>query len=161
MKVWKRKSPRFDALHLRFDGLATLVEALIDVYGKQGELIAYDLIIKSRLASSAGAFMSVEDFVADFDATPEHGPNLFTAGLEMETISKAPREIVVHVTECEWARYYQERHPHVGYLMACSTDEVAYRALNDQLMMQRTQTIMEGSMYCDFRIYASERSENA
>jgi hypothetical protein len=32
----------------------------------------------------------------------------------------------------------------LGYLMACSTDEAAYRAFNDTLRLQRTSTSMEG-----------------
>lgn len=61
---------------------------------------------------------------------------------------------------CEWARYFQERHPRVGYLMACSTDETAYRAFNPSLRLQRTQTLMEGGALCDFRIYATESAES-
>ncbi|MGD8531631.1 MAG: L-2-amino-thiazoline-4-carboxylic acid hydrolase, partial [Syntrophobacterales bacterium] len=80
--------------------------------------------------------------------------NLFTAGLEIEKITETPREVVINVRECEWARYFQERHPRVGYLMACSTDEVAYKSFNRDLRMRRTQTIMEGAEKCDFKIYA-------
>ena len=49
---------------------------------------------------------------------------------------------------------FRERHPGVGYLVACSTDEVDYRAFNEKLRMQRTSTLMEGGEVCDFRIYA-------
>jgi predicted ArsR family transcriptional regulator len=40
--------------------------------------------------------------------------------------------------------------------MACSTDEAAYKAFNPSLRLQRTETIMEGSDKCDFRIFAVE-----
>ncbi len=62
------------------------------------------------------------------------------------------------VTQCEWARYFRERHPLVGYLMACSTDEAAYRAFNPALRLQRTSTLMEGGQVCDFRIYAASEA---
>jgi hypothetical protein len=149
----EREISAYDALHLRFDGLAYLAETLIESFGKQGELIVYDLMIESRLANSGGEKGSVEQFMTNFTAKPGK-PNLFTAGLEIETVSEAPREVIINVRECEWARYFQERHPRVGYLMACSTDEVAYKSYNKQLRMQRTQTIMEGAEKCDFRIYA-------
>jgi hypothetical protein len=145
----------YDALHLRFDGLACLAESLIEEYGKQGELIVYDLMVEGRLASGKGESGGVEEFIEDFTAKPET-PNLFTAGLEIEMISKSNREAIIYVRECEWARYFQERHPQVGYLFACSTDEVAYKAINNSLRMQRTLTIMEGGKKCDFRIYAVE-----
>lgn len=149
----EREISAFDALHLRFDGLAYLAETLIENYGKQGELIVYDLVVDGRLANTKGEKGSVEQFMANFTAKPPR-PNLFTAGLEIETISETPREVIINVRECEWARYFQERHPRVGYLMACSTDEVAYKSFNNHIRMQRTKTIMEGAEKCDFKIYA-------
>jgi hypothetical protein len=61
--------------------------------------------------------------------------------------------VILHVTACEWARYFGERHPSVAYLVACSTDEAGPRAVTDGLWMQRTSTIMEGGEVCDFTIY--------
>jgi hypothetical protein len=146
----------YDALHMRFDGLACLAETLIDRYSKQGELIVYDLMVEGRIASGQGEKVSVEQFIANFMAKPDT-PNLFTAGLEIEKVSQTKREAVIYIWDCEWARYFQERHPKVGYLMACSTDEVAYKSFNKSLRMQRTQTIMEGDKKCDFRIYGIDR----
>jgi hypothetical protein len=149
----EKEMTTYDALHLRFDGLARLAESLIDKYGKQGELIVYDLMVEGRLASGKGETGSVEEFIENFTAKPDKS-TLFTAGLEIELISKSKREAAIYVRECEWARYFQEYHPQVGYLMACSTDEVAYKAFNPSLRMQRTLTIMEGDKMCDFRVCA-------
>jgi hypothetical protein len=143
----------YNALHIRFDGFACLAESLIDKYGKQGEFIVYDLMEEGRLASSQGETGSVEDFIEYFTSESDT-PNLFTAGLEIEVISKSEREAVTYIRECEWARYFQERHLQVGYLMACGSDEAAYKAFNPSLRLQRTGTIMEGSDKCDFRVYA-------
>jgi hypothetical protein len=156
----EKEMSAYDALHLRFDGLAHLAETLIKSYGKQGELIVYDLMIEGRLASSQGETGSVSQFITDFALKPDK-PNLFTAGIEFEKISETSRELIINIRECEWARYFQERHPSVGYLMACSTDEVAYKSYNKNLRMQRTQTIMEGNEKCDFRIYTISDSQEA
>jgi hypothetical protein len=145
----------YDALHLRFDGPAYLAEATIEDYGKQGELIIYDLVAEGRLASGQGEKGSVGQFIEDFTAKPET-PNMFSAGLETRVVRKTTSEVKVDVLECEWARYFQERHPGVGYLMACSTDEAAYKSFNGKLRMQRSQTIMEGSSKCDFWVYSVE-----
>ena len=143
----------YNALHIRFDGIACLAESLIDKYAKEGEFIVYDLMTEGRLAASQGETGSIEEFMEYF--TSESGtPNLFTAGLEIEVIRKSAREAVTFVRECEWARYFQERHQRVGYLMACSTDEVAYKAFNPSLRLRRTGTIMEGNDKCDFMVYA-------
>ena len=152
-KTVEKETTAYDALHMRFDGLALLAEALIETCGKQGELIVYDLQIESRLAAEGGKWGSVEQFIVLFTAK-EQVPSLFTAGLESEVVSVNKREARVHVHQCEWARFFRERHPRVGYLMACSSDEAAYKAFNPDLRMQRTQTIMEDAQYCDFYIYA-------
>lgn len=152
LDVW-RETTAFEALHLAFDGLALLIESLIDRHGKQGELIAYDLLSDQRVAAREGQTGSAEEFIANFTSEPAE-PNIFTAGLELEVLHASAREILMQVKECEWARYFQERHPRVGYLMACSTDEVAYKAFNASLRLQRTSTLMEGGKACDFRIYA-------
>jgi predicted hydrocarbon binding protein len=150
-KVW-REMTAFEALHLRFDGVALLAETLIQRYGKQGELIVYDLLREERLKAGGGKTGSVAEFLSDFIAAPKEA-NLFTAGIESQVVKVSEHEVVLHIKECAWARYFRERHPQVGYLMACSTDEVAYRAFNENLRMQRTSTLMEGGQVCDFRIY--------
>jgi hypothetical protein len=156
LDVVEKDIPAYDALHIRFDGLACLAEGLMVKYGKQAELVIYDLMVESRLASAKGETGSVEQFIQNF-ASEEDSPSLFTAGLTSELISQSRDEVVLHIRECEWARYFRDRHPQVGYLLACSTDEVAYKAYNQNLRMQRTQTLMEGDQMCDFRIYAVEK----
>lgn len=154
LNLWKEITA-YEALHLRFDGPARLAEALLERYGKQGELIIYDILRQQRIRAGGGKTSTVAEFITDFTSEPAEA-NLFTAGLVTELASTGEREVVLHVRQCEWARYFQERHPRVGYLMACSTDEAAYRAMNENLRLQRTSTIMEGGEVCDFRIYAAD-----
>jgi hypothetical protein len=153
----RKEITAFDALHLRFDGVAFLVEALIHSYGKQGELITYDLLREERIKAGGGKTGSVAEFIANFVAEPEEA-SLFTAGLGYEIVRSSEVEVALQIKECEWARYFQERHPQVGYLIACSTDEAAYKEFNENLRMQRTMTIMEGGKVCDFRIYTASEA---
>jgi hypothetical protein len=155
-----RQTTTYEALHLGCDAIARLVEALVRSHGKQGELIAYDVQRADRLRVGGGQRGSVAEFIADFTREPLE-PNIFTAGLNAELVYASKREAVVHVKECEWARYYQERHPQVGYLMACSTDEAAYRAFNPALRMQRTATLMEAGQVCDFRVFAVDEGSGS
>ena len=152
LNVWKEITV-YEALHLSLDGVALLTESLVQYHGKQGELIAYDVIREERRKREGGKKKGVVEFISDF-TTELKEADIFTAGLEKEILHISEREIGLHIKECEWARYFQERHPQVGYLVACSTDEVAYRAVNENLRMQRTSTLMEGGPMCDFRIYA-------
>ena len=150
----QRETATYEALHLYFDGLAILTEALMRSHGKQGELIAYDLLREGRIARMGGVKGSVAEFIAGMTSKSEEA-DMFTAGLEEECLHASDQEAVVHIKECEWARYFHEHHPEIGYLMACSTDEAAYRAFNESLRMQRTSTLMEGGKVCDFRIFAA------
>jgi len=151
----KRETTTYDALHLFRNGLALLAEAMIDRHGKAGELMVYDAMLE-ELASTPGQ-VSVEDFMsqryARWSTEPEEA-DIFSAGLEAEMIRASDAEVVNSITECEWSRYYRERHPRVGYLLACSMDHPAYRSLNERLRLQRTCTLMEGGEACDFRVYA-------
>lgn len=69
-------------------------------------------------------------------------------------IEQPKARITGKITEPTGDKIQRENHPDVGYLMACSTDEAAYKTANKSIRMQRTGTIMEGNEICDFRVYA-------
>jgi hypothetical protein len=152
----KRETSTYDALHVFRDGLALLAETLLDQHGKQGEFIAYDAML-AELAAAGIPGQEVADFMtrrqARFSSEPDEA-DMFTAGLEVEFIRGSEYEVVTLVKECEWARYFRERHPRVGYLLACGLDNAMYGAFNERIRLQRTSTLMEGGSACDFRVYA-------
>jgi hypothetical protein len=155
---WQREITTFEALHLFYDGLALLAETLIERLGKQGEFIAYDATLE-QWTKRQRRTQEVEEFMAGRLArygSPPEEPDMFSAGLEVELVRSSAQEVVTRVTECEWARYYRERHPGVGYMLACSADNAAYESFNDRIRLQRTHTLMEGGAECDFRVYAFE-----
>ncbi|MCK4409977.1 MAG: L-2-amino-thiazoline-4-carboxylic acid hydrolase [Candidatus Eisenbacteria sp.] len=149
----QRETTAYEALHLYAHGLALLSESLIDRYGKQGELIAYDVLSSGRSALGRRMGGSVAGFMRESEEV-FHEPGIYSAGLDVESISVSPTEHVSRVKRCEWARYFRERHPRVGYLVACSTDEAFGRGYNESLRLQRTSTLMEGGSECDFRWYS-------
>jgi hypothetical protein len=154
LNFWKDVTA-YESLHISNHGRALLVESLIKHYKKQGELIAYDFIRERRIKGAEKKPLSMEELISAISTiTKSEKPNLMTSALNVDVISSSDKEIVVHVKECEWARYFKENHPDVGYLMSCSTDEAAYKMANNYIRMQRTDTIMEGGEICDFRVYA-------
>jgi hypothetical protein len=148
--VW-REMTAYEAIHLKLEMAALLAESLLRFHGKQGELIAYEILRAERSRTTEETTGSAAAFMHNFRLALKEG--LFAAGLELEIVRVTEQELVLHVTECAWARYFQEQHPQVGYLTACSTDETAFRASHNNLRMQRTSTLMEGGKVCDFRIY--------
>jgi hypothetical protein len=148
----ERETSVYEALHVYMHGMALLTEVLLDELGKQGELIVYDVISTGRAGMARRKGGSFQDFVRESEEDFEK-PGMYSAGLEVEREVISPREYINRVTECEWARYFRERHPGVGYLLACSTDEAGARGFNEFIRLQRTSTIMEGGSECDFRWY--------
>jgi hypothetical protein len=155
----QRDTTAYEALHMYIHGLALLTEALIDGFGKQGELIAYDVLSSGRASMGQRMGGSVADFMREFDEELKKS-GIYAAGLDVETVAATPTENVRRVKHCEWARYFKERHPTVGYLVACSADEAFGRGYNKDLRMQRKSTIMEGGSECDFRWYSVEETDD-
>ncbi len=152
----QRETTTYEALHLFRDGLALLAESLIDRHGKQGEFIAYDAML-AELSTADIPEQAIADFMATRQARFSSEPDvadMFSAGLQVELIRASESEVVTLVKECEWARYFRERHPRVGYLLACGLDNAMYGAFNERIRLQRTATLMEGGDSCDFRVYA-------
>ena len=149
----QRESTAFEALHVYAHGIALLAEALVARYGKQGELIAYDILSAGRTAMGQRIGGPAAKFFDMIDEESDE-PDIYSAGLEAETVTVSATEHVSRVTECEWARYFREKHPTVGYLVACSTDEAFARGFSESLRFQRTSTLMEGGSECDFRYYS-------
>ncbi|MGD9145598.1 MAG: L-2-amino-thiazoline-4-carboxylic acid hydrolase [Anaerolineae bacterium] len=158
----RRQSTTYEALHTFRGGLALLAEALLDGYGKQGELIAFETML-DEVEEGPEPRVGVEEFMSKrqvrFTSEPDE-PNMHSAGLEVEFVRGSDTEVVTRVTECEWARYYRERHPRVGYMLACALDHAVYRSFNSRLRLQRTVTLMEGGAECDFRVYAVDDLSN-
>ncbi len=143
----------YQSLHLFRDGIARIAEETIARFGKAGELMIYDALLSDPDAfgsMSAGEFM--ERRLARYQIPPETA-DIFSAGLDVELIRGNESEIVAHITRCDWACYFRERHPSVGYLLACSTDDPIYRQQCDGVRFQRRCTLMEDGPYCEFTFY--------
>ena len=128
-------------------------------FGTEGELIVYDALLEDL--GAVKRFTEVNTFMerrqARFSTEPEEA-DMFSAGLQVELLRANDSEVVTRVIECEWARYFRERHPTVGYLLACSLDNAAYRSFNERIRLQRTTNLMQGGDHCDFRVYALDEA---
>lgn len=57
-----------------------------------------------------------------------------------------------NVVRCRYAEMYHEMGiPEIGFLLSCNRDFAFGEGFNPQLQLSRTQTIMEGASFCDFR----------
>ena len=118
-------------------------KALGDLYRKYGE----------KWWRTQGARNLGEKMASAFD--------MFAAGdaLDYEVVKQAPDAFEVNVTECRYAKFYNEiGAPELGFLLTCSADFPMTEGFGTDVQLTRTQTIMQGASHCDFR-YVLKQSE--
>ena len=71
---------------------------------------------------------------------------------DIEVLKQTPEAFEFNVTRCRYAQFYKELgEPELGFLFLCSQDFPITEGLSPDLELVRTQTIMQGASYCDFR----------
>ena len=72
--------------------------------------------------------------------------------LEIEVVEQTDSSFVFNVTRCRYADLYK-RLGVAGYgaIFSCARDFALIEGFNEKIVLTRTQTIMEGASYCDFR----------
>jgi hypothetical protein len=79
---------------------------------------------------------------------------MFAAGdpLKYEVLKKSEDAFEANVTECRYARFYNDiGAPELGFLLTCSADFAHAQGFGAEINLTRTQTIMQGASHCDFR----------
>ena len=73
--------------------------------------------------------------------------------LEIEVLDEAASVMNFNVTRCRYAEMYEEMGlKDIGQLLSCSRDADFCKGYNSEIKFERTQTIMKGAKYCDFRL---------
>ena len=88
---------------------------------------------------SLGALMAIAEISRAGDA------------VDLEVRDVSAESMSADITGCRYAQFFQEiGEPELGFLLVCSADfELADGIPGVEL--ERTQTIMQGADYCDFR----------
>ena len=80
--------------------------------------------------------------------------------LEMEVLEQTSRTYFFNITRCPYYEKYRELgFSEYGVALSCCRDKPFARGFNPQLNLERTQTIMEGAKYCDFRYTLRNQKE--
>ncbi len=106
-----------------------------------------------NLAHEAGADLagrlgeaSLEAFARGIDRWTEGG------ALEMEILEQTPERLSFNVTRCKYAEMYRALGlADLGGSLSCRRDFALIEGFNTGISLERTQTLMEGATYCDFR----------
>ena len=70
----------------------------------------------------------------------------------MNVLEASEQAFDFNITRCRYAEMYRELGlADLGYTLSCNRDAAFVEGFSDDLELRRTQTIMEGAPYCDFR----------
>jgi hypothetical protein len=134
-----------------------LIKGFVGELGRERALrIAEGVII--GLARESGIQLAKNmggNTIADF----ARGLGLWTKddALIIEILEQTHRTYFFNVTRCRYAEMYREIGMlEFGSLLSCRRDFEMIEGFNPKMKLIRTQTIMDGKDYCDFRITLGE-----
>ncbi len=99
----------------------------------------------------------------EFRAKHDHEPDLadFTAhqylwekdnAITREILHKSADRLEYNITRCAYAEMYRDMGlGEIGHLLSCNRDGAFCTGFSKDIELTRTQTIMEGADFCDFR----------
>jgi predicted ArsR family transcriptional regulator len=80
---------------------------------------------------------------------------------DMQVLEQSDDRLDFNVTRCRYAEMYHRLGvPWLGRLLSCNRDYALIEGFNPDVKLTRTQTIMEGAAYCDFRFERRPNSED-
>ncbi len=132
--------------------LSPLIEALGESFGLDQVLsVVQRTIIK--IAREQGADLSKQmknNTLQDFCETLQFWTR--DNALEIEVIEESEEILSFNVTRCRYAELYDSLGLRdIGTIFSCTRDFALIEGFNPDVSLTRTQTIMEGAPFCDFR----------
>ena len=134
--------------------LAPFVRALCERFGEEAILPILARVIEG-LAREHGARLAQEAGGGSLRAFGEIWEPWTRGGaLELEWIEKSDRAVAFNVRRCRYAEMYRRLGiPELGRYLSCNRDAALVEGFNPDIELTRTQTIMEGAPFCDFRYH--------
>jgi hypothetical protein len=78
-------------------------------------------------------------------------------GMDVEIIGQSDTHLDFNVTRCGYAEFFRSLGlVELGARIHCSRDHAMVASFNDEIGLQRSQTIMQGGSCCDFRFRKQE-----
>jgi hypothetical protein len=132
--------------------LAPLLDALGREFGRERvRAVAREVIIRiareqgDQLAQAVGG-RTLGHFASGLDRWKQDD------ALEIEVLEQSAQRFSFNVTRCRYAELYRALGiPELGAVLSCNRDFSLIEGFNPEVTLTRTQTIMEGAPFCDFR----------
>ncbi len=115
--------------------LAIIRETIVSIAQEQGQEL-----VQITGGNSANHFIDSLQYWTRDDA------------LQTEVLEQSDDVLSFNVTRCRYAELYRALGiPELGAVLSCNRDYALIEGFNPQASLTRTQTIMQGATYCDFR----------
>lgn len=139
-----------------------LINAFIAEIGPERALGVVREVI-THLARSAGSELagrlgetSLQAFAGCLDTWKAGG------ALELDVLEDTATRLSFNVTRCRFAEMYRALGlGELGGVLSCQRDYSLASGFNPSIVLERSQTIMEGAPHCDFRFKLSEPAEES
>jgi hypothetical protein len=80
--------------------------------------------------------------------------------LDYDVIEQSQDRFEINVRECRYAEFYKELgEPELGFLLVCTADFATAEGFGPDVKLTRTQTIMQGASFCDFRYSRAKEAD--
>ncbi|HEX7124839.1 MAG TPA: L-2-amino-thiazoline-4-carboxylic acid hydrolase [Thermodesulfobacteriota bacterium] len=134
--------------------IAPLVRAFRERFGDEAVLPILAEVIEG-LAREHGARLAQEAGGGTMRALGEIWEPWTRGGaLELEWLEKSDRAVAFNVRRCRYAEMYRRLGiPELGRYLSCNRDAALVEGFSPDIELTRTQTIMEGAPFCDFRYH--------
>ena len=135
-----------------------IVRAFADEVGWDRAVVVLRGVI-AQLARESGADLArslgertLEAFAASLDRWSENG------ALEIEMLEQTPDRLSFNVVRCRYAEMYRALGlADLGSSLSCQRDFSLVEGFSPDITLERTQTLMEGAAFCDFRFRREPR----
>jgi hypothetical protein len=154
MDAPKPRLPLLDQREIEARIVGPLVRAFAAELGQERALAIVGQVIRELARQSGGELAhalgerTLDAFAQTLDRWRENG------ALEIEVLEQTPEKLSFNVTRCRFAEMYRALGlADLGASLSCQRDYALAQGFNHAIHLDRTQTIMEGAHFCDFRFH--------
>jgi predicted hydrocarbon binding protein len=129
-----------------------LIKAFMEEIGRKEALEIVRKVIEELAAESGRMLAKMVDGNSLEHLTKAAAVFAQGGALESEIVESSPDRLALNTTRCRFADICKEHGwEEIGYLLSCGRDYAMIKGFNPKIKLTRTQTVMEGAPFCDFR----------
>ena len=142
--------------------LAPVIDALADEIGRDKVIAVVRQVVidTARSQGRALAESAGDGSLASFAATL--APWTKDGAMQIDVVEQTPERFGFNVTRCRYAEMYRALGiPELGAVLSCNRDAALIEGFTPAIRLTRTQTIMQGAPYCDFRYERADAGDGS